>query len=187
MPFIEALGQFSHRVGKKWDLCFKFLTHERIYVAQNHQCYCYLFRSWKFLLDTCQLGTCSKCSWRAGIICLLGISFSVFFIIKFLCINVDCHIEQKTKPTQHSVRGLRSLGLSPDILACRSTTVFSPSLSLSLPSLGNTNFYLPSVSSIKNLPCFVGTWWNHQREALSFLPCPGTVTIAIFMFVQLTC
>ncbi|KAJ8529016.1 hypothetical protein K7X08_035851 [Anisodus acutangulus] len=30
--------------------------------------------------------------------------------------------EQKTKPTQHSVRGLRSLGLTPDILACRSTT-----------------------------------------------------------------
>ncbi|KAJ4771016.1 CTP synthase [Rhynchospora pubera] len=28
--------------------------------------------------------------------------------------------EQKTKPTQHSVRGLRSLGLAPDILACRS-------------------------------------------------------------------
>lgn len=30
---------------------------------------------------------------------------------------------QKTKPTQHSVRGLRGLGLTPHILACRSTTV----------------------------------------------------------------
>ncbi|KAL8139051.1 hypothetical protein V2J09_005052 [Rumex salicifolius] len=29
--------------------------------------------------------------------------------------------EQKTKPTQHSIRELRSLGLKPDILACRST------------------------------------------------------------------
>jgi CTP synthase len=29
--------------------------------------------------------------------------------------------EQKTKPTQHSVQSLRSLGLSPDMLACRST------------------------------------------------------------------
>ncbi|XXG61605.1 hypothetical protein AAC387_Pa05g0176 [Persea americana] len=28
--------------------------------------------------------------------------------------------EQKTKPTQHSVRGLRGLGLTPNILACRS-------------------------------------------------------------------
>ncbi|GLT81297.1 hypothetical protein SLA2020_526880 [Shorea laevis] len=30
--------------------------------------------------------------------------------------------EQKTKPTQHSVRGLRGQGLTPHILACRSTT-----------------------------------------------------------------
>ncbi|CAL9763113.1 unnamed protein product [Musa acuminata subsp. burmannicoides] len=28
--------------------------------------------------------------------------------------------EQKTKPTQHSVRGLRALGLAPNVLACRS-------------------------------------------------------------------
>jgi CTP synthase len=27
--------------------------------------------------------------------------------------------EQKTKPTQHSVAVLRSLGLHPDLLACR--------------------------------------------------------------------
>ncbi|KAJ1965463.1 CTP synthase ura7 [Dipsacomyces acuminosporus] len=32
--------------------------------------------------------------------------------------------EQKTKPTQASVRDLRGLGLSPDILACRSATPF---------------------------------------------------------------
>lgn len=36
-----------------------------------------------------------------------------------ICLHV-----QKTKPTQHSVRGLRSLGLMPHVLACRSTTVF---------------------------------------------------------------
>ena len=28
--------------------------------------------------------------------------------------------EQKTKPTQHSVKELRSLGLSPDVIVCRS-------------------------------------------------------------------
>ncbi|XP_073115047.1 uncharacterized protein [Elaeis guineensis] len=31
--------------------------------------------------------------------------------------------EQKTKPTQHSVRGLRGLGLTPNILVCRSAKV----------------------------------------------------------------
>lgn len=29
--------------------------------------------------------------------------------------------EQKTKPTQHSVATLRSLGLNPQLLACRSS------------------------------------------------------------------
>eukprot|EP00124_Ichthyophonus_hoferi_P005527 Ihof_evm1s825 gene=Ihof_evmTU1s825 len=33
--------------------------------------------------------------------------------------------EQKTKPTQHSVRELRGLGLSPDVVVCRSTKVLN--------------------------------------------------------------
>ncbi|KAL6567164.1 hypothetical protein OROGR_000832 [Orobanche gracilis] len=63
MPFIEALGQFSYRVG-------------------------------------------------AGNFCLIHVS---------LVPVVTAVGEQKTKPTQHSVRGLRSLGLAPNMLACRST------------------------------------------------------------------
>ncbi|KAL2524690.1 CTP synthase family protein [Abeliophyllum distichum] len=63
MPFIEALGQFSYRVG-------------------------------------------------AGNFCLIHVS---------LVPVLNVVGEQKTKPTQHSVRGLRSLGLTPNILACRST------------------------------------------------------------------
>ncbi|OMO77754.1 CTP synthase [Corchorus olitorius] len=64
MPFIEALGQFSYRVG-------------------------------------------------AGNFCLIHVS---------LVPVLNVVGEQKTKPTQHSVRGLRGLGLTPNILACRSTT-----------------------------------------------------------------
>ncbi|XP_066309119.1 uncharacterized protein [Miscanthus floridulus] len=63
MPFIEALGQFSYRVGP-------------------------------------------------GNFCLVHVS---------LVPVLNVVGEQKTKPTQHSVRGLRGLGLTPDILACRST------------------------------------------------------------------
>ncbi|KAF8696917.1 hypothetical protein HU200_036559 [Digitaria exilis] len=63
MPFIEALGQFSYRVGP-------------------------------------------------GNFCLVHVSLvPVMSVVG----------EQKTKPTQHSVRGLRGLGLTPNILACRST------------------------------------------------------------------
>ncbi|KAL0920932.1 hypothetical protein M5K25_007951 [Dendrobium thyrsiflorum] len=62
MPFIEALSQFSYRVGP-------------------------------------------------GNFCLVHVS---------LVPVLNVVGEQKTKPTQHSVRGLRGLGLSPNILACRS-------------------------------------------------------------------
>lgn len=62
MPFIEALGQFSYRVGP-------------------------------------------------GNFCLVHVS---------LVPVLNVVGEQKTKPTQHSVRGLRGLGLTPNILACRS-------------------------------------------------------------------
>lgn len=34
----------------------------------------------------------------------------------------ELHGEQKTKPTQHTVRELRAVGLNPDIIVCRSTT-----------------------------------------------------------------
>lgn len=63
MPFIEALGQFSYRVGTE-NFC---LVHVSLVPVLN----------------------------------VVG--------------------EQKTKPTQHSVKGLRSQGLAPNILACRST------------------------------------------------------------------
>ncbi|XP_020571037.1 CTP synthase 1-like isoform X2 [Phalaenopsis equestris] len=62
MPFIEALGQFSYRVGP-------------------------------------------------GNFCLIHVS---------LVPVLNVVGEQKTKPTQHSVQGLRALGLTPNILACRS-------------------------------------------------------------------
>lgn len=62
MPFIEALGQFSYRVGP-------------------------------------------------GNFCLVHVS---------LVPVLNVVGEQKTKPTQHSVRGLRGLGLTPNILVCRS-------------------------------------------------------------------
>ncbi|KAG0459903.1 hypothetical protein HPP92_023031 [Vanilla planifolia] len=62
MPFIEALCQFSYRVGP-------------------------------------------------GNFCLVHVS---------LVPVLNVVGEQKTKPTQHSVRGLRELGLIPNILACRS-------------------------------------------------------------------
>ncbi|XP_042942060.1 CTP synthase-like isoform X3 [Carya illinoinensis] len=74
MPFIEALGQFSYRVG-------------------------------------------------AGNLCLIHVS---------LVPVLNVVGEQKTKPTQHSVRGLRGLGLTPHILACRSTMALEQNVKVKL-------------------------------------------------------
>ncbi|XP_019426250.1 PREDICTED: CTP synthase-like isoform X3 [Lupinus angustifolius] len=74
MPFIEALGQFSHRVGP-------------------------------------------------GNFCLIHVS---------LVPVLNVVGEQKTKPTQHSVRQLRGLGLTPNLLACRSTKELDDSVKAKL-------------------------------------------------------
>jgi CTP synthase len=43
------------------------------------------------------------------------------FLLSFVSLVPVISEEQKTKPTQHGVKGLRSLGLSPSIIFCRST------------------------------------------------------------------
>ncbi|KAG0492921.1 hypothetical protein HPP92_006319 [Vanilla planifolia] len=61
--------------------------------------------------------------------------------------------EQKTKPTQHSVRELRGLGLTPDVLVCRSTSPLGENvkqkLSLVLPCSGIFHDVLLLVVSAK--------------------------------------
>jgi CTP synthase (UTP-ammonia lyase) len=46
-----------------------------------------------------------------------------YFYLPNVCSVCYLLLLKKTKPTQHSVRGLRGLGLTPNILACRSTKV----------------------------------------------------------------
>ncbi|XP_058101067.1 uncharacterized protein LOC131245549 isoform X2 [Magnolia sinica] len=98
MPFIEALGQFSYRVG-------------------------------------------------AGNFCLVHVS---------LVPVLNVVGEQKTKPTQHSVRGLRGLGLTPNILACRSTMALEENVKEKLsqfchvPSANIITLY--DVSNIWHIP-----------------------------------
>ena len=58
-------------------------------------------------------------SWNEAVMMWHHLILYVYIIFIFFLL---CPF-QKTKPTQHSVRGLRGLGLIPDILACRSTKV----------------------------------------------------------------
>ncbi|KAM0846337.1 hypothetical protein ACQ4PT_055745 [Festuca glaucescens] len=95
MPFIEALGQFSYRVGP-------------------------------------------------GNFCLVHVS---------LVPVLNVVGEQKTKPTQHSVRGLRGLGLAPDILACRSTVPLEEHVTAKL-----SQFCHVPISNIVNLHDVSNIW-----------------------------
>ena len=64
--------------------------------------------------------------------------------------------EMKTKPTQHSVKELRSIGIQPDILVCRASKVISPSsrekIALFTNVTKNSVFSAPDVRSIYMMP-----------------------------------
>ncbi|KAJ1284573.1 hypothetical protein BS78_03G215000 [Paspalum vaginatum] len=95
MPFIEALGQFSYRVGP-------------------------------------------------GNFCLVHVS---------LVPVLNVVGEQKTKPTQHSVRGLRGLGLAPDVLACRSAEPLEEHVKVKL-----SQFCHVPIPNIVNLHDVTNIW-----------------------------
>ncbi|KAL6515938.1 hypothetical protein OROGR_019243 [Orobanche gracilis] len=73
--------------------------------------------------------------------------------------------EQKTKPTQHSVRELRALGLTPHFLACRSAEML----------YNNTFKLLYGVSGRISSPppfCLVAIVGKYKAEIVTILPCP---------------
>ncbi|KAK3134780.1 hypothetical protein QOZ80_5BG0410630 [Eleusine coracana subsp. coracana] len=123
MPFIEALGQFSYRVGP-------------------------------------------------GNFCLVHVS---------LVPVLNVVGEQKTKPTQHSVRGLRGLGLMPDILACRSNQPLEEQVKVKLaqfchvPIPNIINLY--DVTNIWHIPLLLRDQKAHEAilKVLN-LQCVGKVT-----------
>ncbi|KAA8537144.1 hypothetical protein F0562_029630 [Nyssa sinensis] len=118
MPFIEAFGQFSYRVG-------------------------------------------------AGNFCLIHVS---------LVPVLNVVGEQKTKPTQHSVRGLRSLGLTPNILACRSTTELDENVKGKLSQFchvpAENIITLYDVSNIWHIPLLLRDQKAHEA-ILKVLNLPG--------------
>ena len=64
--------------------------------------------------------------------------------------------EMKTKPTQHSVKELRSIGIQPDILVCRASKVIPPSsrekIALFTNVVKDAVFSAPDVRSIYMMP-----------------------------------
>lgn len=74
--------------------------------------------------------------------------------------------EPKTKPTQHSVRGLRGLGLTPNILACRSTKALDENVKMKLSQFCHVPvehiFTLYDVSNIWHIPLLLRDQKAHE-------------------------
>lgn len=68
--------------------------------------------------------------------------------------------ETKTKPTQHSVKELRSIGIQPDILVCRSTHEIDESSRKKIALFTNVELpaviSLPDTNSIYRIPSILG-------------------------------
>ena len=69
--------------------------------------------------------------------------------------------ETKTKPTQHSVKELRSIGIQPDILVCRSEQEIDESARKKIALFTNVELpavvSLPDTDSIYRVPSILGT------------------------------
>ena len=80
--------------------------------------------------------------------------------------------EMKTKPTQHSVRELREIGLQPDILLCRTEWPLSSSIREKLALFSNVHpscvIEAPDVESIYEVPMKLHEW-QLDRRVLEFL------------------
>ncbi len=81
---------------------------------------------------------------------------NVCYIHLTLVAGIGPHGEQKTKPTQHSVTELRSRGIQPDVIVCRSGEVVSDSLKSKISMLCDVPkdavISVHDVSNIYELP-----------------------------------
>ena len=81
---------------------------------------------------------------------------NVFYMHLTLLPYISASEELKTKPTQHSVKELRSIGIQPDALICRSDTEITPSirekLSLFCDVESEAVFPMPTVGNVYEVP-----------------------------------
>ncbi len=81
---------------------------------------------------------------------------NVLYIHLTLLPFISASAELKTKPTQHSVKELRSIGIQPDALICRSDTEITPAiqdkLSLFCDVATQAVFPMPTVSNVYEVP-----------------------------------
>jgi CTP synthase len=81
---------------------------------------------------------------------------NVFYIHLTLLPYISASEELKTKPTQHSVKELRSIGIQPDALICRSDTEVTRSIQEKLSLFCDVEteavFPMPTVNNVYEVP-----------------------------------
>ena len=96
------------------------------------------------------------------------------FLLSFVSLVPVISEEQKTKPTQHGVKDLRSLGLSPSLIFCRSTEELSTATKEKISSFCHVRAdSVLSVHDVKNIyqvPILLETQNLHKllQEQLKF-------------------
>lgn len=94
---------------------------------------------------------------------------STLFIHLTLVPYIAASHEIKTKPTQHSVKELRSIGIQPDILVCRSVKPLPDEQRAKIALFTNVSeldvISLPDVSSIYEIPILLTTQGMGDRVA----------------------
>lgn len=90
---------------------------------------------------------------------------SIFFTLNmYFCAHL-----QKTKPTQHSVRELRALGLTPHFLACRSAQVCTSYIHCLYASQHSADIIV--------LWCVAAFAGKYKAKTFTVLPCPSKFQI----------
>ncbi|MCR4428755.1 MAG: CTP synthase [Caldiserica bacterium] len=83
----------------------------------------------------------------------------VFYVHTTLVPFLETSGEQKTKPTQHSVRELRSIGIQPDVIVCRSRTPMTKQMREKVALFCDVGIEgvisLPDLDSIYQVPLFL--------------------------------
>ena len=81
---------------------------------------------------------------------------NVFYVHLTLLPYISASEELKTKPTQHSVKELRSIGIQPDALICRSDSEITPSIQEKLSLFCDVEsaavFPMPTVGNVYEVP-----------------------------------
>ncbi len=90
-------------------------------------------------------------------------------LVHVTLVPMDAMGDLKTKPTQHSVKALRELGLQPDIIVCRGSEVIGPQTKKKISAF--TDVPVKAVISAKDVPDIYQIPVELEKEGIAEVVC----------------